>query len=170
MVECSHICFGPDYIGHALPPRPTLSSHYVDHASPATECIPVHRIQQSLWYCLKQFFWFLHKHEKKNNLVEAHSYVLNEQESCFRATYVAIIHIMVQDVWTEGLCQLQSTRWRLWVETSCILLRVLLWNDFAIHVKMKPCAWCIHPRTPIVGHPCCGTPATAQMTSLQCHP
>lgn len=25
------------------------------------------------------------------NLVEAHSYVINEQQSCFRATYVAII-------------------------------------------------------------------------------
>ena len=42
---------------------PHPSSHYVDHASPATECVPVHSIQQSLRYCLKQFVWVLYKHE-----------------------------------------------------------------------------------------------------------
>jgi len=55
-----------------------------------------------------------HNTNQANNLVEAHGYVINEQQRRFRAIYV---RSMVQNVYLwcrtfqpEGLCQLQSTR------------------------------------------------------------
>ena len=70
----------------------------------------------------------------QNHLVKAHSYVLNEQQSCFKAIYVAIVQY---DAGRFNLRSLSTAEYKVplylhtlysavdddfWVETSCIIL------------------------------------------------